>query len=122
MRLRLAAVFLTALIGLAPRAMACVGGGVSPMMHTLYQNVPNPFNPSTSIPYMLERGAHVVIGIYAVSGARVILLDDGMKAPGVHTVMWNGRDASGHALPSGVYFYRFEGFANSPVRKMVLVK
>jgi len=122
MRLRLAAVFLTVLIGLSPRAMACVGGGVSPMMHVLYQNVPNPFNPSTSIPYMLERSAHVTIGIYDVSGSRVISLDEGMKASGVHAVIWNGRDASGRALPSGVYFYRFEGFANSPVRKMVLVK
>ena len=100
---------------------ACVGG-VSPMMMVLGQNVPNPFNPSTSIPYTLERGAHVVIGIYDVSGARVTLLDEGMRSPGVHAVMWNGRDASGRALPSGVYFYRFEGFASSPVRKMVLVK
>jgi hypothetical protein len=122
MRHRLITLVFVFSFGLPAGAMACVGGGVSPMMHTLYQNIPNPFNPSTSIPYMLERSAHVTIGIYGVSGSRVVVLDDGVKSPGVHSVMWNGRDASGHALPSGVYFYRFEGFANSPVRKMVVVK
>lgn len=98
------------------------GVGVSPMMQVLYQNVPNPFNPTTSIPYMLEAGGHVKIGIYDVSGSRITVLNEGMQSPGVHSAIWNGRDASGRAVPSGVYFYRFEGFENSPVRKMVLLK
>ena len=122
MRVRFAALILVLCVCLPVGAMACVGGSVSPMMHVLYQNVPNPFNPTTSIPYMLERSAHVTIGIYDVSGSRVIVLDDGTKSPGAHAITWNGRDRSGRELPSGVYFYRFEGFANSPVRKMVLVK
>src|SRR5262249_29032326 len=121
MRLRFAAVVLAFSFCVPAGAMACVGG-TSPMMHVLYQNIPNPFNPSTSIPYMLERSTHVVIGIYDISGARLIRLDEGLKSPGTHAVTWNGRDAKGHALPSGVYFYRFEGFAGSPVRKMVLLK
>lgn len=98
------------------------GVGVSSMMMVLYQNVPNPFNPTTSIPYMLERGTRVVIGIYDVSGSRVISLYEGMQAPGTHAATWNGRDQSGRAVPSGVYFYRFEGVADSPFRKMVLLK
>jgi hypothetical protein len=98
------------------------GVGVSPMMATLYQNVPNPFNPTTSIPYMIEHSARVVIGIYDAAGARIARLDEGVQSSGVHATTWNGRDANGHALASGVYFYRFEGFAGSPVRKMVLLK
>lgn len=98
------------------------GVGISPMMANLYQNIPNPFNPTTSIPYMLEAPEHVKIGIYDVSGSRITVLNDGRQSPGVHSVIWNGRDESGRAVPSGVYFYRFEGLANSPVRKMVLLK
>jgi hypothetical protein len=121
-RVRYAALALVLCVCLPAVALACVGGSVSPMTHMLYQNVPNPFNPTTSIPYMLEHSTHVVIGIYDVSGARINRLDEGMKSRGVHSVMWNGRDAAGRALPSGVYFYRFEGFADSPIRKMVLLK
>src|SRR5262249_43906056 len=47
------------------------GVGVSPMMEMLYQNVPNPFNPTTSIPFMLEHSARVVIGIYNAAGTRI---------------------------------------------------
>jgi flagellar hook assembly protein FlgD len=116
------ALVLTLCVCLPAAALACVGGSVTPRSHALYQNIPNPFNPTTSIPYMVQRSTHVVIGIYDVSGARVNRLDEGQKSPGTHTVTWNGRDAAGRALPSGVYFYRFEGFAGSPVKKMVLLK
>jgi hypothetical protein len=121
MRLRLIALVLVFSFGVPAGAKACVGG-TSPMTQMLYQNVPNPFNPTTRIPYMLERSTRVVIGVYDVSGARVARLDQGLQSPGTHAVTWNGRDAAGHALPSGVYFYRFEGFARSPLRKMVLLK
>lgn len=99
------------------------GVGVSPMMAVLYQNVPNPFNPTTSIPYMLEMGRRVEIGIYDVSGSRVVVLNEGLQSPGTHTAIWNGRDQSGRAVPSGVYFYRFEGIPDAVgSRKMVLLK
>jgi len=103
-------------------ATACVGGSLPPGKNLLGQNIPNPFNPTTSIPYVLARGAHVMIGIYDVSGTRVIQLDEGVRAPGAHVVRWNGRDTLGRALPGGVYFYRFDGPANPSVRKMVLLK
>ena len=122
MRLRFAALFLTLSFGLPAAAMACVGGA-SPMMENLYQNIPNPFNPTTSIPYMLEMGRRVEIGIYDVSGSRVVVLNEGMQSPGTHTAIWNGRDQSGRAVPSGVYFYRFEGIPDAVgSRKMVLLK
>ena len=99
------------------------GVGTSSMMANLYQNVPNPFNPTTSIPYMLEAPAHVKIGIYDVSGSRIAVLNEGKQTPGVHAAIWNGRDQSGRAVPSGVYFYRFEGMSDvTGSRKMVLLK
>lgn len=87
----------------------------------LGQNHPNPFNPSTSIPFTLSVPGRVRIEIYNVSGQRVTLLDAGDVAAGLHSVMWNGRDARGRAVASGVYFYRLEGSADAP-RKMVLLK
>ena len=99
------------------------GVGTSSMMANLYQNVPNPFNPTTSIPYMLEAGTHVKIGIYDVSGSRIAVLNEGKQTPGMHAAIWNGRDQSGRAVPSGVYFYRFEGVSDvTASRKMVLLK
>jgi FlgD Ig-like domain len=87
----------------------------------LGQNHPNPFNPSTSIPFTLSTRGRVRIEIYNVSGQRVTLLDAGDVAAGPHSVMWNGRDVRGRAVASGVYFYRLEGSADAP-RKMVLLK
>lgn len=92
------------------------------MIATLGQNVPNPFNPTTSIPYTLERGANVVIGIYDASGTRVAQLSEGLRSPGAHSAMWSGRDASGGAVASGVYFYRLEGAGDISARKMILLK
>ena len=87
----------------------------------LGQNVPNPFNPTTVIPYNLAASVHVRVSIYAASGALVTSLDEGVQPAGTHVVTWNGRNARGQAVASGVYFYRLEGSADAP-RKMVLLK
>ncbi len=93
----------------------------SPVISELGQNIPNPFNPSTSIPFNLAAPGRVRIEIFGVSGERVTLLDAGDVAAGPHAVVWNGRDARGRAVASGVYFYRLEGSTEAP-RKMVLLK
>ncbi|HET6348695.1 MAG TPA: FlgD immunoglobulin-like domain containing protein [Candidatus Krumholzibacteria bacterium] len=98
------------------------GAGAPRLTAVLDQNIPNPFNPTTSIPYTLARSMRVVIGIYDVSGARVARLDQGVQSPGAHAATWNGRDGSGRAVASGVYFYRMEGSAGTPQRKMMLLK
>jgi len=87
----------------------------------LGQNRPNPFNPTTTIPYTLRTTARARIMIHNVSGALVSVLDAGVQPAGMHTMAWNGRDALGNAVASGVYFYQLEGSADAP-RKMVLVK
>jgi hypothetical protein len=87
----------------------------------LGQNIPNPFNPTTSIPFTLPASARVRINVYSTSGALVTTLDAGVQPAGTHSITWNGRDARGQSVASGVYFYRLEGSAEAP-RKMLLLK
>ena len=94
----------------------------APRVASLEQNVPNPFNPATTIGYTLQASAHVIVGVYDASGTLVARLDDGVKSAGAHSIAWNGRDDAGHAVASGVYFYRIEGVPGVDARKMVLLK
>jgi hypothetical protein len=89
---------------------------------SLGQNHPNPFNPSTTIEYALSERAPVVIAIFDATGALVVRLDEGVRGAGTHRVAWDGRDASGALVGSGVYFYRLEGSPAAGARKMVLLK
>ena len=89
---------------------------------TLEQNVPNPFNPETTIGYTLDAPVRAVIDIYDAAGAVVARLDQGIEPAGAHTVTWNGRDHGGNRVASGVYFYRLEGVPAIGARKMVLLK
>ena len=88
----------------------------------LGQNHPNPFNPTTTIEYTVGVRSSVVVGIYSSTGVLVARLDEGVRAPGKYRVDWNGRDADGHTVGSGVYFYRLEGVSGAETRKMVLLK
>lgn len=88
----------------------------------LGQNFPNPFNPSTTIEYSLSARARAVMSIYNSEGALVVRLDQGVREAGPYRVEWNGRDAAGKPVGSGVYFYRLEGELRTAPRKMVLLK
>lgn len=89
---------------------------------TLSQNFPNPFNPATTIAYSLPVRMRAVVGIYDSEGALVVKLDQGLRDAGAHKVEWDGRNAAGVGVRSGVYFYRLEGEKNVAPRKMVLLK
>ncbi|MBI4427748.1 MAG: PQQ-dependent sugar dehydrogenase [Ignavibacteriales bacterium] len=71
----------------------------------LRQNFPNPFNPGTTIEFLLLATQHTTIMVYDVSGKEILTLADEEFSGGVHKVHWDGRDMSGKALPSGLYFY-----------------
>ncbi len=88
----------------------------------LHQNVPNPFNPMTSIKYVTAEDGYVRLDVYDVSGRRVRTLVEAFRAKGAYTVDWNGIDEQGGRVSSGVYFYRL--FAGKQVlnRKMVLLR
>lgn len=88
----------------------------------LGQNFPNPFNPRTTIEYTLPTRSSAVLAIYDSEGALVVRMDQGVRDAGTHRIEWDGRDASGATVGSGVYFYRLEGVAGVMPRKMVLLK
>lgn len=88
----------------------------------LGQNFPNPFNPKTTIEYSLPTRTRAAMAIYDSEGKLVVRMDQGMREAGTHRVEWDGRDAAGATVGSGVYFYRLEGVAGVAPRKMVLLK
>jgi len=89
----------------------------------LLGNVPNPFNPATSIRYQLAQPGRVTVEIVAVDGSRVRLLEHGARPAGVHAIAWRGETEAGGRAASGVYFYRplVDGVARDSAR-MVLVQ
>jgi hypothetical protein len=89
----------------------------------LEQNVPNPFNPVTTIAFTVpDGGAEIDLAVYAVDGRIVTRLASGDFPAGDHHVTWDGRDAAGREVSSGVYFVRLSGEGAQKVRKMTLLK
>ncbi|HEX6790464.1 MAG TPA: FlgD immunoglobulin-like domain containing protein [Candidatus Krumholzibacteria bacterium] len=88
----------------------------------LHQNVPNPFNPQTTIRYELPQEAHVRLLVFDVSGRLIRTLEDRDRAVGTHEVTWTGRDDSGQPVTSGVYFYVLEAGKQRLTKKLVLLK
>jgi hypothetical protein len=92
----------------------------------LYQNHPNPFNPSTTLTFTVPGGADsrqtVVLGVYDVRGALVRTLVNGPVAGGRHEIAWNGTNDRGAQVASGVYFAKFMAAGTSTVKKMVLLR
>jgi hypothetical protein len=104
------------------RLIPPTAAGAAPAATRLAQNVPNPFNPSTSISFTLAARGHVSIAVYDASGAHVRTLLDDVRPAGGNEVSWDGRDARGNAMSSGVYFYRMTAEGKTESRKMTLLK
>jgi len=96
--------------------------GVTAWANRLFQNVPNPFNPSTTIRFELAVPADVTLIVYDVAGRVVKRLVDGRTGAGVHDAVWDGTNAAGQRVSSGVYFYRLTTDRFSKTRKMVMLK
>lgn len=88
----------------------------------LAQNEPNPFNPSTTIRYSLDEVSDVSIDIYNAAGQRVRSFDEGILPAGWHSVTWDGRDAAGNEVASGVYLYVLNAGKKRVSKKMSLLK
>ena len=93
-----------------------------PKMNFLSQNYPNPFNPSTTIEFGLESPAQVRVAVYDAAGRRVSTLLNGFKQAGSYSVSWDGTDAGGRAVASGVYFYSIRAGSFEQRKKMVLLR
>ncbi len=88
----------------------------------LYPNHPNPFNPTTTIPYETDCAGRVTLAIYDVSGNLVRTLVDREMGPGSYNEKWDGRDSGGTLVASGVYLYRLTAGSRTLMRKAVLLK
>lgn len=88
----------------------------------LAQNYPNPFNPSTTIGYTVADPGPTMLTIYTAKGKQVVVLVNEYKETGKYTVLWDGKDASGRAMPSGVYYYNFRTNGKEFVKKMIMLK
>ena len=97
-------------------------GPVIPMVYSLEQNAPNPFNPQTTIRYALPKTSHVELIIYDMLGREVRRLVQDTQPAGYHTATWDGRNSRGQTVASGVYIYRVQAGDFVEVKKMTLVK
>ncbi len=88
----------------------------------MLQNVPNPFNPTTTIGYLLPSEASVKLEVFDVRGRRVVTLRDEVTPAGSHRVSWNGEDRYGNPVSSGFYYYRLTAGKKTLQRKMLLLK
>ncbi len=93
-----------------------------PAEYALDPNYPNPFNPVTTITYALPEPADVRLEVYNVMGQRVRTLVATQQTAGYHTVRWDGRDAAGQWVASGMYLYRIQTDTFAQTRKMLLIK
>ena len=102
-------------------------GDVQPQDTLLAQNFPNPFNPETWIPYQLSKATEVKIDIYDISGHLVRSLDLGWKPLGAYmtpsgAAYWDGKNAVGERVASGIYFYTLQTSDFAATRRMVILK
>ncbi len=98
-----------------------------PAKLVLKQNQPNPFNPATTISYVItgsgsSRPERTRLEVVNILGQRVATLVDRDLGPGQYSVTWDGRDSNGRIVASGLYFYRLTRASQSETRKMVLIK
>lgn len=87
----------------------------------LAANSPNPFNPSTTITYVVPENAHVKLEIYNVLGQRVRTLVNEVQDGGVQSAFWNGADATGAIVSSGFYIYQITVDNKHKIRKKMLM-
>ena len=97
------------------------GAGALPQGFELGANYPNPFNPSTMIPYRLPASMHVRLEVFNLLGQRVATLVDGEQPAGFHTASWDATDAAGQAVGAGVYIYRLVSDGQAVSRRMLLI-
>ena len=89
----------------------------NPSHFTLYNNFPNPFNPTTTIEFSIPQTEFVTVKVYNIAGHEITTLINDELSIGNHSIQWNGSHQ-----PSGVYFVKIESGGFVQTRKMVLLK
>ncbi|MEO2006898.1 MAG: FlgD immunoglobulin-like domain containing protein, partial [Candidatus Poribacteria bacterium] len=100
---------------------------VRPFQNSLMANYPNPFNPETWIPFELKADSDVTIRIYGLDGRAVRTLDLGLLTTGEYVgrddaAYWDGKNAHGERVASGVYIYELSAGEYHAMRRMVIMK
>ncbi|MDA0746102.1 MAG: PKD domain-containing protein [bacterium] len=93
-----------------------------PTAFGLDQNHPNPFNPVTTITYQLPESGDVALVIYNVLGQQIRTLLHEVRVAGYYHAVWDGKDAFGNQVSSGVYFYRLVSNGHMQTKRMLLLK
>lgn len=88
----------------------------------LQQNYPNPFNSGTVIEFALPRAHEVDLRLYNLAGQEVLQLATGARETGLYSLLWDGTDAQGQLLASGVYLYRLETGDRTLTRSLLLLR
>jgi hypothetical protein len=91
-----------------------------PTDYALSQNYPNPFNPETRIHYDLPNDGHIKLIIYDILGRELVTLIDRDQSAGRFNIIWNGKDAFGNPVGSGLYFYQLTADKFSQTKKMII--
>jgi hypothetical protein len=105
-----------------PTSIAQDPVAVAPSGFLLRQNFPNPFNGGTSLQFDLPQEGDVELSIYNLVGQKVVTLTQGHRLAGKHSLQWDGRDALGRELASGVYIYRLRTQRQILSRRLLLVR
>jgi hypothetical protein len=102
------------------------GSDVPPTRLALLANIPNPFNPTTTIRFVVPGAAggaaRVALDIFDPAGRRVVTLIDGVLPSGYRTATWDGANDAGTAVSSGIYFARIRSGRETAVRKIALIR
>jgi hypothetical protein len=99
------------------------GDAAAASRSTLYPNVPNPFNPSTTLRFTLAEGGRTALRIYNVRGELVKTLQESWLPAGSYQAPWDGKDSRGRSVSSGTYFAVISSGAGYRDRiRMVLLK
>ena len=101
--------------------LAAPTGRALPARFALGPNYPNPFNPSTIIPYQLPVADHVRLEVFNLLGQRIATLVDAERSAGMHTATWHATDGAGRAVAAGVYIYRMTVGEERQTGRMVLI-
>jgi hypothetical protein len=88
-----------------------------PKKFQLYQNFPNPFNPTTTIQFALPKKAKVLMTLYDILGREVTTLVSEEREAGIHQVVFDATE-----LSSGIYFYRIQADQFHQTKKLIVVK
>ncbi|MCP4290953.1 MAG: T9SS type A sorting domain-containing protein, partial [bacterium] len=93
-----------------------------PLVTRIVGNMPNPFNPRTTVMFDMAKEGVAQIGIYNIRGQMVRSFGAEVLPAGRNEIVWDGMDSGGRGVGSGVYFFRLKTNGESMVSKMTLVR